>query len=235
MNFDYEQLEQKMNSLPKEIKTALTSTDVSTAIKEIGDKYGLKLDQESVLFDLVAYTMLGLSPSKDFVKNLSREADVNTEAARSIAQDINNEVFSSIKEHMRKVEMGTEVEAELEKPEENPEIVAVEQAGDFEILKDDAEAGVGATVSTIQGPAGMKMTVDSAHTDIIADHLLNNPVAVKREKIVRTADDGGTARKGEVPENLPTEESGSGSKAVAGAEKVEKRGYGIDPYREPIK
>ena len=180
--FTAQEIQGKFDKLPEEVREAITSAEVNEKIEAIGKKNGLLIDQMGELADEVGLVMLGLSRSNDFVNNIISRCSVSRKVAGETAKDINDEVFGSIREHMRKLEMGTETENGTRGG--NPEIMAVEQAGDFEILENDEEAGVGAMVSTLQGPAGVKMTVDGAHTDIIADHLLNNPVAVKREKIV---------------------------------------------------
>ena len=48
--------------------------------------------------------MLALIPSKNFVSELAKEAQIDTEKATSIAKDVNDEVFAGIKESLRKIQ-----------------------------------------------------------------------------------------------------------------------------------
>ena len=101
MNFDYKILEEKIQKLPVEMQRALTSPETIEAVKKIGEKYSLKLDQEAVLFDNVAYLMLNLIKPDDLVRTISSEANVDEKTTRAIANDINSEIFEKVKAEMR--------------------------------------------------------------------------------------------------------------------------------------
>ncbi len=111
IDYDYNILEEKIKQLPEEMQEALTSVETADIIKAISAKHGLKVDQEGVLFDLTAYVMLGLMPSKEFVKNFSKEAGVDEATAKAVAEDINKEVFDKIRSSMRALEEKSDEEA----------------------------------------------------------------------------------------------------------------------------
>jgi hypothetical protein len=105
MKFDYSTIEDKFNSLPDEVKFAMTSPQVSENIKEISGKFGLLLDQMDVLFDVTSYVMLGLIPQKDFSSVLAKELNIGEKQAKIITTEISDKVFSSIRESMRQYEL----------------------------------------------------------------------------------------------------------------------------------
>lgn len=141
MTFDYKILEEKMRQLSPEMQSALTSVEISQAIQDISKKYELKIDQEGVLFDHTAYVMLGLLPSKDFVKEFTKEAQIDEKKVQLIAEDVNANVFDKIRRSMRQIE-DLENESSSEKREISPQstISSIEQAGGFSIEKEVSTA-----------------------------------------------------------------------------------------------
>lgn len=104
MQFDYRELEKKFQQLPDEIQVILTSPEIASTMKKIAEKNNLLIDQESVMFDLTSYIILGLLPSKDFVKTLMNEADVNERTAQDVARDINSQILNRLKSSMQERE-----------------------------------------------------------------------------------------------------------------------------------
>ncbi|MFA6315485.1 MAG: hypothetical protein WC648_03925 [Candidatus Paceibacterota bacterium] len=104
ISYDENTISEKFLKLPEEIQVALSSVEIGRTIKSIGDKYELKLDQEQILYDQIGLVMLGLLPSKDFVKTFSKEANIENEVSHQIASDVNKEVFDKLKLSMRETE-----------------------------------------------------------------------------------------------------------------------------------
>src|SRR3989344_498601 len=95
--------EKKLKSLPQDIQDAFFSDSVSQAILDIGKKYGLSIDKVGELGDEISDIMFGITPTGDFIKNLSERLGVDKEKARVIAEDVNQKIFQPIKASMRKV------------------------------------------------------------------------------------------------------------------------------------
>jgi len=166
MEFDYKIIEDKFKQLPEEIQMAMTSTDVTKLIKKIGDRHGLRIDQESILYDLTSYVMLGLIPSKEFVKTLSKEAGVEELTSKKIAEDINMEVLSQIKSGIQATQTAQSNDVTSEHSNAT-DIASIERAGGFSIERGGLE----------NAPA-----YPDNHTDPLADHLLSKPVATTEQK-----------------------------------------------------
>ncbi len=179
MNYDYSILEEKMKSLPEEIQAALSSVEVSSAVKGVGDKHNLKIDQQGILFEQVTYVMLGLTSSKDFVSNLSKEAGIDHAESTKIAADINSEVFGKIRTLMQRM-TAENIAQETSKIETSH--AAIEKAGDFEIIKEDKltehHDGV---VAPVASPAGME-TVTESPTELVAAIEKAEPITNKTLK-----------------------------------------------------
>ena len=104
MIYDYNILEEKIKSLPDDMQIAMFSPEVSEQVQDVAEKYSLDIEQTGVLMDITSYVMLALIPSKNFVAELAKEAQIDTEKATNIAKDINDEVFAGIKESLRKIQ-----------------------------------------------------------------------------------------------------------------------------------
>jgi hypothetical protein len=134
--FTSEEIQSQYEKLPKDLQDAISSTEVHDSIVAIGNKYELHVDQLGEMVDLVGLIMLGLSPSKDFVNNFSREAGVKTDIASSVAQDINKEVFDRIRASMQKIEAEGGHARELQTNEINKETVEEQQTKSQQSITD---------------------------------------------------------------------------------------------------
>ena len=119
---NFQELESK---LPSDLKTAIYSADSSTAIENISKKYGLHIDQMGKLAEETGLVMLGVTHPKDFISNLAKRLQVDQLTAKSIAQDVNEQIFKKVRESLMKIHGLGETPAETpktEKPEVKVEI-----------------------------------------------------------------------------------------------------------------
>lgn len=156
-NYEYKEIEEKFKSLPRDIQMILTSVEISTLVKRISDKHDLLMDQASILFDLVSDILLGFLPSKDFVSSLSKEANLSEKTSFSIAKDVNKEIFDGIRSSMQK--MDNEMEERAEASKSTSHSSPLEQAGNMEIIEENA----------VEKEGG------NEHVDPIPDHMISAP------------------------------------------------------------
>jgi len=188
ITFTAEQIQNRFEQLPKEIQDAITSAEVHDSIISIARKNSLHIDQEGDLVDQVGLVMLGLSPSKDFVKNLSTNSGVDTATAVAIASDINSEIFGKIKKSMR------EIEEKVESSTNQQAVSDLEQVGDFAIepQTDAGDHGTGhiesraRLINDIENPPAVEINAPDAtqhnNTEPFVDHLLAGPVVTVQQK-----------------------------------------------------
>ena len=158
MPYTQEQIKERYDKLPADIKQAMDSVDTSKTIVNIGEKHDLMYDQISELMDEIGLVMVGLTPSKMFVSNISRRMQVDIGKAMLVAKDVNKEVFDKMRDSLKKIE-GADEEGysddginaaqkntqanedvpltEEEKAQKKSVISAVEQAGGFIIDKQE--------------------------------------------------------------------------------------------------
>jgi len=186
--------------------------------------------------------MLGLSPSKDFVKNFSREAGVDEKTAMAVAGDINKEVFDKMRSSMQAVqsEEGSRNrtidpdqvrfnQTQADQARMHRDISSVEKAGGFSIEREggsENRVNYGGKNETMEGMERPLPGTEHEHTDPIVDHLLANPAATPEQKT--------THHTAPPPVNLPEESASRPAPETETAPRPRKK-YVNDPYHEPVK
>lgn len=102
-NKKIEKISEKYLDLPQDVQEALFSTTTSSAIFEVGKKYGLAIDKMGELADETGLVMLGLTKPSEYIKNLERRLELPAIKAKEVAEDINQKVFSPIRESLKKI------------------------------------------------------------------------------------------------------------------------------------
>lgn len=121
-------IEDRFKELPTTIREVITESGWEKNIRNIVAKHNLRIDQGAVIEHETLLIMLGFETPEDYITNLINEARVDTKVAEAIAQDVNEQIFSLIREKI------------IEKTEEENAIqTEKEQTGEYErdaILKE---------------------------------------------------------------------------------------------------
>lgn len=96
-NFTPAQLQEQYKKLPEDLKEAIFSVETEKIIQDISAKHSLQIDQMGELAAETGLVLLGLTKPEEYVNNLSEGLKINTDKAREIAKDINNEIFLKVK------------------------------------------------------------------------------------------------------------------------------------------
>ncbi len=212
-DFTPEQIQQKFDQLTPEMQEAISSQEIHDKIRAIGTRRGLMINQIGELVDQVGLVMLGLAKSSDFVNDTSERLSVNAAKAREIAEDINTDIFSSLKNIL----MGKDPSGEKIIPNDSA-VSKLERAGNFKIEPTVPYYGAEETGRTGQGGTNpfTGSTQKNALPGIknpmkepLVDQLLRGAAASPEQKI----DMDTRPSNPQPPRNLPTN----------------------DPYREPMK
>ncbi len=244
--FTANEIQAQFEKLPKEVQTAITSTEINDKIEALAKKHNLLIDQTGELVDEIGLTMMGLSKSADFVDHIITRCSINRKNAEDIATDINREIFDSIRQHMRQIE--EKVEREEIKPQninqaENDNS-ALERAGDFEILSESGSESIrrndaNSRARNYGGGKEEKNEEVNRETknveNIENDNLLGGPtgIVVTKEKVVPEASTNLPVEKPNIeePATTPLVEN---SVTPPPTLKPPQKGYVNDPYREPF-
>lgn len=126
-----EQILERYEALPDDLKEAIFSVEMTETIKGIGAKYDLHIDKIGTLANEAGMVMFGATRPKDFVPNLMSRLGVDKDTADKIASDVNSQVFLKVRESLKKLHGGEEIEVgEVKKEDileviERPELPAV--------------------------------------------------------------------------------------------------------------
>jgi len=105
-----ENLIQKFKNLPQDLKDAIFDVDSPNVVLAIAKKYGLQIDQAGELADEIGLLMLGVTHPRDFVAKLAKRLGTDSETTRKIAEEINSQIFSKVKESLKKIHSVEEAE-----------------------------------------------------------------------------------------------------------------------------
>ncbi|OHA13669.1 MAG: hypothetical protein A2909_02040 [Candidatus Tagabacteria bacterium RIFCSPLOWO2_01_FULL_39_11] len=98
-----QQLLERYQKLPEDLKEAIFSVETTEIIQKISKKYGLLIDKMGELASETGLVMLGATPPREFISNLSRRLEVDRGKAAEIAKDINDGIFSKVRENLKKI------------------------------------------------------------------------------------------------------------------------------------
>lgn len=96
-----EQLAERFNQIPVELRKAIASNANADNLFEIGKRHGLLIDKTGELAAETGLFMLGVTHPDEFAGNLAERLQVDRETASKIADDINREIFAPVREHLR--------------------------------------------------------------------------------------------------------------------------------------
>ena len=138
-------IKERFDALPKMVQDAILSSDYENLLIEIGKKYQLNVDQMGMLEQETTLTMMGLTATKDFETELTRELNVDPAKGRQIVVDINEKIFFNIRELLKLMntpigkEPSVEEEPPMVKPDEKKEEEIMSGAG-IEIMPEEITA-----------------------------------------------------------------------------------------------
>lgn len=90
-------------TLPKDIREMLQGDEFAEKIELIGTKQSLPEMEQGFLVRICAKLVTGILPPAKFVSTISDELDIPREKAAFIAQEINRDIFSNIKESLKAI------------------------------------------------------------------------------------------------------------------------------------
>lgn len=102
--FTPQQLQEAYKKLPGDIKKLYSSEEVTNKLYNTGQKYNLHVDQIGGLVDEVGWVMVGLNPTQKFTSNIIERLKIDSDLAKNITNDINQEIFVHIREALQKKE-----------------------------------------------------------------------------------------------------------------------------------
>ncbi len=216
-------IQERLKVLPQDIKQAITKTNLANKFANIAEKHGLHIDQNGNLQTETLLVMLGLEPTSDFVENLRQSLDISLNEARSIADDVNKEIFYSIRTSLEKIQLEEE-EAEVVK--ENPIPTPPAPALDPKLV-----------ATPIYIPKTVPPTIQPTTVEQAGRFTIENPPVGTTQYNDKKINKDAVMKKIEDPEIVNPEQlltTPVVSIPQVEVKKVESKPYAADPYRESI-
>jgi len=90
--------------LPEQLQEAVFAVETADNIGSICENN--KIKEADIVARLVGNTLLGILPLEDFQKILEEELKIKKEVAEKVSQEINNLIFTPVKESLTKIYRG---------------------------------------------------------------------------------------------------------------------------------
>jgi len=94
-------IKERFDALPESIQELITSSGYQNILVEIGKKYQLNVEQLGMLEQETTLVMMGLTPTKDFETELTRELHVDKMKGNQIVTEINEKIFVTIRDLLK--------------------------------------------------------------------------------------------------------------------------------------
>lgn len=209
---------ERIKKLPKEVRDALASDELSTKIRTVGNNHHLHIDQIGTLEDEVILAIMGISEISELPDQLMEQLSVSKTDADAIVNDINNSVFVPIQNSMKQVgEKSVVMPSSIAKTPATPAPTPAALAPtDMQINAPEAHDAIAApVVSTVSAPIP-KPAAPAPEIDV----MFNEPTI----SIPKKAEGPATATATPAVPNITAKVEPPKPAPI----------YKADPYREPI-
>lgn len=240
MQYSIKALKEKFGDVPPRVESAFLSVDPDEKLKEVAEEYNLHIDQGGDLQDEVLNIISGETKPKDFKKNIRKHLSVSKEEAEEITRDIDEMIFSPMKEELKKDLQETADEEEEEELDRDKLISEIEDPPPAKPrTKQDKSTTQRKTqkeesIEKLQGkteesektqPPQKEEGAEQTHSNKAEKDIFEQKI--KNETVTQSAN----GNEGE--ENEPEKEEANNKNKEKTDEKTQTQ-YEKDPYREPI-
>jgi len=97
-------IKERYKLLPDNLRKAISSIPLQDIIQEIATQNGLHVDQSGGLYVETMLIMLGVEKINDFERNLKNNIGVDSVTAKNLEIEINDKVFLSVRETLKKIQ-----------------------------------------------------------------------------------------------------------------------------------
>jgi hypothetical protein len=94
-------LEEKRERLPSVIRELFDAEDTVLIVSDVSKKFELTDEEETILFNEIAYTLLGENTLEEFRTNVIENLELKESKGSSIAAEISSLIFTPVKKFLR--------------------------------------------------------------------------------------------------------------------------------------
>jgi hypothetical protein len=108
MSYNFEELKKRYESLPDDIRQAISSTDVASKLQAIAENYKLMLDKADELAEETSFVMLGITHPDNYFNAVKNRIGTDDETTKKIVNDVNEQIFVQVRESLKKLHSETQ-------------------------------------------------------------------------------------------------------------------------------
>ncbi|MEK7567648.1 MAG: hypothetical protein AAB513_01875 [Patescibacteria group bacterium] len=162
MHYSPDELQRKFDSLPEELREAITSVDFAKSLQEIGKTSGLHLDQLDQLFEEVGFVLLGMTHPSEFGRKIGVLFNLPEVARNSLVKEVDEKIFKPIRTSLMSLHSKTPKTTNDLRPttydrqtnEVKPREQAIPHETDYSMSRADI-------LSAIENPVTKKVNIDN--------------------------------------------------------------------------
>lgn len=132
-------LEEKRERLPSVIRELFDSEDTVLIVSDVSKKFELTDDEETILFDEIAYTLLGENTLEEFRTNIIENLELKEGKGSSIAAEISSLIFAPVRKFLRskkEVYLSVEQKEQTHTADKAPALIQNEDLNHRDILSE---------------------------------------------------------------------------------------------------
>jgi hypothetical protein len=202
------ELEQRIESLPEDIKAAIKSEETGETIRQIGARHGLHIDQIGLLQEATLGVMAGYIHPDDYVEKLQDAVGIDEDISIEVATDVNAEVLLPLRNSIMQIRGSESAQEPLSTSRTEMEASKEDILAEIENPTPVAHP-ISSVDQTIPGPAKPREITPGSG---------NGAMGFIGEKLTQSV--SMPAQRVEVPQNPKAQQK--------------PKGYAADPYREPL-
>lgn len=100
--YTQQQLEEKYDNLPEDLRAALFNVDIANKMFEIGKKNRLTIEETGNVSEEAGLVILGLEKPQNLLANIKNRLNLDESEIKKIVHDVNEQVFFPLREALRK-------------------------------------------------------------------------------------------------------------------------------------
>lgn len=103
MKLSNKEIQERFKKLPENLREAIFSAEITETLLAIGKKYNLPVDKIGNLSTETSLVMIGATHPRDYIANLEKVLEIDRETAQKVAHEVNTQIFSKIRESLKKL------------------------------------------------------------------------------------------------------------------------------------
>lgn len=178
-------LQKKFDSLPEDLKEAITSVDFSETLQTIGKNSDLHLDQLDQLFEEVGLVMLGITHPNQFGPKVAKLFNLSESGKNLLVKAVDEKIFQPIHTSLMKLHEKTTPSEQTVSPnltETSPPTNVIPHESDYSMSREDI-------LSAIENPTATNSETEYTPRKVTFETNDPHDYLEKRENILKKIED----------------------------------------------